>query len=601
MKSQLELMRRVLIDMGTWCCTSTTLDMRYIERRVEGEGDSFTTITLPSFAKDLERGLDQGYVDSTMWLGLSRKGCLPAFLQGFTSQIFDQKGILRPDASIDAIRAVRQVCNLFGKVDLECSVRRTRGAFRQYIETDNDLRHHWMTDVALRPDSSIRWEFRETARAIYTSILSDVEQLVFDGGVMPHHGPGATADRLFGNAKFNCQTWTQRLEEIFPHGEYLFPNWRHFDANRVEVTGHVTEIPVRVISVPKTQKTPRIIAIEPAAVQYVQQGLMVAIVEGIEWHRCLSSLIGFRDQTPNQEMAREGSITGALATLDLSEASDRVAWPLVQDLLDGRPFLTEAVAACRSQQADVPEHGIHSLFKFASMGSALCFPVEAMVFLNIIAMAWHRVYRMPPSQQMLKQMLGKVRVYGDDLIVPVECAESVSHLLSVFGLKVNVNKSFWTGKFRESCGKDYYDGHDVSYVKVRRVFPETRKHVPEIVSAVSLRNQLFKAGFNEAVDYLDDLIERLIPFPRVAETSPVLGRHVWDASYDVSSMCPKLQRPLVVGAVVKATPPRDPLDGYGALVKYFLKRGDEPLDKGHLSRAGRADIVRMKIGKAPVY
>lgn len=298
--------------------------------------------------------------------------------------------------------------------------------------------------------------------------------------------------------------------------------------------------------------------------------------EFLDWH----------DQTPNQRMALQGSRDGSLATLDLSEASDRFSNQLVRDLLSNHPHLLEAVMSSRSTRADVNGQVIE-LAKFASMGSALCFPIESIVFLTIVISRIARERRVPVSQSLLKQLRGKVRVYGDDIIVPAEHAVSVIEELEAFGLKVNSRKSFWKGKFRESCGKEYYDGFDVSIVRVRQVFPTSRKHVTELESTVSLRNQLFEAGYEDSVQWLDNLIEKLIPFPVGMPSSAGLVRHAY-IGYQAERMHPDYQYPLVRGVVVKHSLRSDRLDGAGALMKFFLKRGPKPVfDREHLLRAGR--------------
>jgi hypothetical protein len=79
--------------------------------------------------------------------------------------------------------------------------------------------------------------------------------------------------------------------------------------------------------------------------QYMQQGLMEVFVESIEGHDKHSWIVGFLDQQPNQLLAQEGSLTGKLATLDLSEASDRVSNQLVIEMLDRHTLTREAVQA----------------------------------------------------------------------------------------------------------------------------------------------------------------------------------------------------------------------------------------------------------------
>jgi len=517
-------------------------------------------------------------------------------LQGFTSQVFDiQTGYLLDNPSWVAIYSIRQICNLMSKVELPCSDAREKAAFSQYVETDQEVQLFERTVTRQLVE-----EYTEVSKLLWTDIFCQIDESIFNGDIVPKHGPGATADRISGNAKFRQQVWTQRLEEVFPHGEMLFPNWRHYDAERVTLLTPETEMPVRVISVPKTHKTPRIIAIEPLCVQYVQQGLMERLVDLIEGHDYLSVIVGFRDQLLNQQMAKKGSRDGSLATLDLSEASDRVSWLLVQKLVEGRPWLCQGLDSTRTRQADVPGHGVISLSKYASMGSGLCFPIEAMVFTTIVFMAIGRARGKPVRQKDLKSFCGRVRIYGDDIIVPVEYVQSVVELLEAFGLKVNSHKSFWTGKFRESCGKEYYDDHDVSIVKVRKAFPTQRRHAREISSIVSLRNQLFEAGFTESVEWLDSQIERLIPFPEVHPTSPGLGKFT-HGPIQGQRECPTLQRPLVMAAKMSDTLPPSPLGDDAALLKFFLKRGDEPYAKDHLRRAGRPDAVTLKLGWVSIY
>jgi len=367
----MSLVQEVLTEVGTWCGVSTTQDWKTILRREEGEGLSFLTITLPTFASDLQKGLEQGKVDSQLFRGFTRgRGGLPLFLGGFLGLIFDRKtGLLLDDPSVDAIFAVRQLTLMFNKLAMPCTPKRVRKAMDGYIESEKGVKS---ADARLGP--STKEDFTRVSRLLWADVLSQVDGDIYWGNVVPKHGPGATADKLRGNAKYKQQEWPGRLEEYFPAGEYIFPNWRHYDASRLHYLEPGAERPVKVISVPKTLKTPRIIAVEPTAMQYVQQGIMEVLVDAISRSDNMGSIVGFDDQGPNQSMARRGSIDGSLATLDLSEASDRVSNQHVRLLLSRHPHLARAVDACRSRKADVPGHGVQRLAKFASMGSALTFP-----------------------------------------------------------------------------------------------------------------------------------------------------------------------------------------------------------------------------------
>lgn len=605
MKSHMQLLRVVLSELGTRCCTSTILDLKKIEKRVNDEGLSFLTITLPDFCRDFERCLDRGKVTHADFAGYAKSGYLPKLFSGFTGLIFDPaSGTLLDAPSIDAIHAVRQLTRLFSKVNLPCSDVRVDAAIRKFIECEKEVRAYDETRDYQDYDN-----FGNLSRMLFgDSVFSAMDREIYHGAVVPKHGPGSTADRLSGNRKFYQTEWTERLERVFHASEYLFPSWSHYlerDSTPLPITflEPGAERPVRIVTVPKTLKTPRIIAIEPTCMQYMQQALLETFLDNFNRDRLLSSLIGFDDQVPNQELARLGSLKGDTATLDLSEASDRVSNQLVRKMVAPWLWLAEAIDATRSRKADVPGVGVIRLAKYASMGSALCFPIEALVFTTLVFLGIQKDLGVPLTRKIINDnFVGRVRIFGDDIIVPKEHVRSVVATLQDFGLVVNVNKSFWTGKFRESCGKEFFDGHDVSIVKVKEDLPTSRKHVEEIISTVSLRNLFYEHGMWETARFLDKWMERLIPFPTVLKTSPALGRHSYWSFDSTQFECPNLQRPLVKAFVVTGDPPPSKVEGYQALLKYFLKRGEDPFeDEKHLERAGRPKRVNIKLGKVPPY
>lgn len=598
MKSLNMFAKTLLIELGSWCSVSTERDLNTIASRVEHEGLSFLTITLPDFGRGLEKALDQGRIERNYFhptWGFNNG--VPKFLSGFLALVFDShSGILLDQPSLTAIRAVRQFTLAFAKIGVECSEERTRRAKVGYLQCEKEVR-----EADLRLTSEYSSDFSRMTLLLWGDVLADVDRKVFNGEILPKHGPGATADRLIGNQKFDLSEWTVRLEHEFNFLEFARASWSQYELDGVNFLEPGAERPVRVITVPKTLKTPRIIAIEPTCMQFMQQAIHEAIVESIRLFDNTRNFICYDSQIPNQDMARRGSLDGSLATLDLSEASDRVSNQHVRLLLRRFPSLFRGVDASRSRKADV-DGNVVRLAKFASMGSALCFPMEAFVFTTIVFMGIQRSLGYQLSKDDIESFFGRVRVYGDDIIVPVEYARAVKDELETFGLKVNASKSFWTGKFRESCGGDYYDGTDVSIVRVRSLFPTSRQDSKELVSTVSLRNLLAKAGFDASVRFLDNLIEQIIPFPYVAETSPILGKWHVSGHYDVERMHPRYHTPLVKGVVVRSVLPANEINGYAALLKWYLKRGDLPFeDEDHLLKSGRPVCVDTKYGWARPY
>jgi hypothetical protein len=612
MKSQMLLLQKHLLqDAGRIGNTSTQRDFEEVTHRVEIEGLSFLTITLPRFAKDLQKALDEGRIAPAMFAGFSRRGQLPRFLGGLLKQIFDSgSGLLLDNPSTAAIQAIRQVTMAFAKIEMECSDERRQTAYQGYVECERFVR-----DGDRRRRASDYDDFGNIVRLLWSDLYSRLDRRLYDGELDPSHGPGAVADKLKGNAKWAMREYSERLERIFPYLEYARANRSaYLEIDRVDFREPGRERPVKVTDVPKTQETVRIIAQEPSYMMFIQQGILRMMKD--EFSRqgtYANAFICFDSQEPNQLLAQEGSATGQLATLDLKEASDRVSNQLVIKMFERFPTLGEAVQACRSRSADVPDHGVIRLAKFASMGSALTFPIEALVFCTLVFLGIEKALNRPLSRQDVNSRVGKVRIYGEDSIVPVGYVSSVIAVLEDFGLLVNRNKSYWTGSFRESCGGDFYAGMPVKVARVRRAFPEDflskgrpykkgrpptlLKQGSELVSVVSLRNQLYKLGYHGTAEWLDQEIRKVLPiYPNVTEDSPVLGRHVPYGLHDVDGRHKDEQRPLVRGYVVDSITPPSKIDGYDALLKVLSKTGLTPFeDPQHLDRAGRASAVRLKL------
>lgn len=290
--------------------------------------------------------------------------------------------------------------------------------------------------------------FHRAQRKI-SRILGDVPSL---SDVKVRFGPGATTQvtkrmasvRRKLSQKFACSEdflWASKrsLEEM--------PGWVPFtgdsDSALVALEIHDCELNF----VPKTAKTDRAIAVEPMLNSMFQLGIGSYMAD-----RLRRFGVDIRDQTRNQILARSGSITGALATLDLSSASDTVATELVYHLLPVDWALL--LSSYRSAKCKT-DWGTLKLQKFSSMGNGFTFPLETLIF-----------YALSVSCVEVDQE-DSVSVYGDDIIVPVGAYALLSRVLHAAGFILNPSKSFSTGSFRESCGKDYLSGTDIRpcYIK----------------------------------------------------------------------------------------------------------------------------------------
>jgi len=603
-KSLVGLLEDLLLDCGRKSGAPVHRDVKTLRARVDHEGDSFITITLPAFCSDFERSLELGAVGPGLFAGFAkRQSGIPAFLQGFLSRVFDKNGILRSDPSVDCIRSVRQIC-LFGKKILRpCSDARLKDAIDGYVRCDDE--------VAM-PEGQLPRYFEKVAAIIMADLrLADV---VFETAFMPKHGPGATQEHISGNAKWRFLTWHSRLDasgiefQKFARGTQM-PHEPDVDDPQPALVEPEAEPPVRVVFVPKTLKTPRVIAVEPVCMQFAQQGLKDILVQLIERSPLTAGHVNFTNQCVNQEIAFSSSSNRRLATLDMKEASDRVGLSHVEALLKSVPGFRDKVMASRSARAKLPDGREVDLRKFASMGSALCFPIEALVFYtSIIACRIWRAGRFP-TRRLVSKFSRDVFVYGDDLIVPADEAPTICDDLETFGFRVNRRKSFWTGKFRESCGADAYDGELVTPVYLRRDVPADRRDVNGLLSTIATANQLFQAGYWRCATALQNAVEHILgKLPRVDPDSPAIGWHHHSDVVPRRRWNRALQRLEHLCFVPETPREDDPLEGYPALAKCFriLRHRRDPLvphelDEEHLETSPRPYSLALKRRWVPAH
>jgi hypothetical protein len=236
----------------------------------------------------------------------------------------------------------------------------------------------------------------------------------------------------------------------------------------------------RVVTVPKNAKTDRVIAIEPDLNLFVQKGF------GAIFRRRLQKVgVDLNDQTVNQRLAREGSIDGSLATIDLSMASDTVSRGIVEQLLP--PDWLLALEQCRSPEGVLPSGDLIRYQKFSSMGNGFTFELESLIFWALVSSV----------AELTGEKDRRISVYGDDIICPVGIVEPVMGLLEYCGFSINRGKSFWAGPFRESCGKHYFSGTDVSPFFVR-------SHIRRLSDVFLTHNNVVRWSIRGASSYRDE-------------------------------------------------------------------------------------------------
>lgn len=339
----------------------------------------------------------------------------------------------------------------------------------------------------------------------------------------PGNGPGSTADAggrsLEDKYKIMSGSIDQMLAYPFPlFGEdihtYLYSNPTKPLLRRS-----------KLVCVPKTALTRRTICEEPAILQFFQQMVKRDLYEYMDKNEHIHTHVRLDDQSINREAARIGSITGSISTIDLHAASDSVSWDLARIAFRNTPLL-RWLYATRSKEVDVNGY-VLPLKKFAPMGSALCFPIETLIFLACCNLAMGRVGSACSTPY--------YSVYGDDIAISTEAVPLVCDILERLGFTINTDKTFsHTCKFpyRESCGVEYVFGKNVKPLRIPRWFSGLTLdpyHSDRIPNLVSLANAALDNGFlnlRQAILMAFDVLPRkLRPFFSNASDSAL---HTWD-------------------------------------------------------------------------
>jgi len=217
--------------------------------------------------------------------------------------------------------------------------------------------------------------------------------------------------------------------------------------NDVLKTSRVAEISYvdhnDVTTVPKNSKTDRTIAIEPCCNMLYQKAYGNWLREAL-----LSRRVTLRDQSRNQKLARV-AVQKGLATVDLKGASASIGIELVWELL---PYDVASVLDDLRSHKYMLDDVTGTYEQFSSMGNGFTFELESLIFW---ALTQSVIDIVRPRDR-------SIAIYGDDIIVSVECLDLLYEVFAFCGFKVNTKKTHATSGFRESCGRHYFWGFDVT-------------------------------------------------------------------------------------------------------------------------------------------
>lgn len=186
----------------------------------------------------------------------------------------------------------------------------------------------------------------------------------------------------------------------------------------------------RFSTVPKNNAVRRPINIEPLGNLLVQRQL------GNFLRKCLK--VQEIDLDNLADVHRKRISDPSYATIDLKNASDSVSMELVQFMLPKSVF--GVIDTCRSPLLFGLDKEYHTLRKVSSMGNGFTFELMTII-LNALC----------------RTLDSTASVFGDDIIIRSDKANRLIELLEEVGFVVNLEKSFLSGPFRESCGANFHD------------------------------------------------------------------------------------------------------------------------------------------------
>lgn len=354
---------------------------------------------------------------------------------GFKPQDYD---------SVESARDALQATELLRKhADLPTSIDRATVAYESFCSAEQ---HCKATNDRLLANNSRASLLFAVSRKI-ADVLSDFdfEEFVESSG----WGPGSTLfikrSRASAAAKFR-QKHEFSPTLLGPGQKWIraaFPEW-HLKP--------VVSDYNKVITVPKNAKTDRTIAVEPSLNLFFQKGAGAMI------RRRLARFgVDLNDQTVNQKRAQHGSLDNSLATVDFSAASDTISSILVLELLPQKWFnLLDLLRSRRGYH--INKRVLIEYEKFSSMGNGYTFELESLIF-------WAVAKATVPVDH---PQYSLITVFGDDVIIPSDYYDAFADACSFLGFTINPTKSFADSPYRESCGKHYWNGVDITPIYLRR-------------------------------------------------------------------------------------------------------------------------------------
>lgn len=358
--------------------------------------------------------------------------------------------------------------------------------------------------------------------------LVDTFSQIFESG---ETGPGASIAGRGGDfytKMFSSELTTTGLPLYAEYRSNIsgLPSWKEAESFRFsKCNGPKLVEGNRLSLVPKNIDISRTICTEPTLNMWYQLGLGNILRER------LRSFFGIdlrHVADVNRHMARLGSLVPddpkSFSTIDLESASDSISLTLVEELFP--QWFSSLLKYLRSPVSRLPDGSALTLNMVSTMGNGFTFPLQTLLFSAVVSAVYAE--KGIPLQRVSSEK-PNWSVFGDDIIVRSDAYDRVVHLLGLLGFRVNAEKSFNKGPFRESCGCDFFKGHMVRGVYLKHLHTAQDTYV----------------AFNKLVRWsARNEISLTLTLQYLLRKAPFLGVPFWesdDAGYKVPEWWPWLR------------------------------------------------------------
>lgn len=372
-------------------------------------------------------------------------------------------------------------------------------ALNLFLRANNSCRD-WKLESSSLLDDHLIGEFREELYRFWwksgdESLCSSVHDLYRYGRTGPGSTLGANGTDYYSKLFSSKLTTTSKyLYDIYRQHAKFSPITDHAEKARFSDYGGYSVVEGNHLHfVPKANNVSRVICVEPSLNLFFQMGFRHILESRL---RQIYDIDLSTQPGKNRELALLGSLDGHLSTIDLSSASDSVSLKMLSEFFP--KSWVDIMKQLRSRTVRLPDGRSEELFMVSSMGNAFTFPLETIIFRAVLSAA-ARVNGLPVDR-------GTLGVFGDDIICPSFLTSKVLRLLKLLGFSVNIDKTFVEGPFRESCGHDYFNGHDVRGVYIRKLSTQQDRYVAiNLLNAWSAKSNI---PLPNAVQYLMSTVTR---------------------------------------------------------------------------------------------